>query len=422
MGINRFSWLLKKFPNVVKSVPLDTFKGKRIAIDGNGWSYANLHSKRKDIINRTNIVKEDPSTVAIRKSLTFALFAFVFKLIDRGICPVVIFDGTPPAEKLAVREKRTDKRAEARALVAALRAQADAYPDQISIPKKLVDDLRKAMINALELGTGDYREMKLILRAARIPCIQATGEAEQLCAVLCREGHVAAAWTRDSDALVYGARCVITRNASADYDLDSDMVIPMVTCVMLDDLLNEAGLEFETFVDICIMSGCDYNQNISGLGIGKLYDRLKPNKRIEDLVLKTSQLAELAGTNYQRCRELFMYVPSTSLVIERDGICDWCEEWRGDALHPGPVATGPPDGTTVPSSEEVIIPPFTLIDVRPAFHPDVRSIVESYGVGYIFHKLVEALGRFKTPLSDSPYEPKRKVASPRFVMKPRVVI
>lgn len=42
-----------------------------------------------------------------------------------------------------------------------------------------------------------------------MPVLKARGEAEALCAQLNGEGHVDACLTADSDAFLYGAKCVI---------------------------------------------------------------------------------------------------------------------------------------------------------------------------------------------------------------------
>lgn len=42
-----------------------------------------------------------------------------------------------------------------------------------------------------------------------MPVLKAKGEAEALCAQLDSEGHVDACITSDSDAFLYGAKCVI---------------------------------------------------------------------------------------------------------------------------------------------------------------------------------------------------------------------
>ena len=44
-----------------------------------------------------------------------------------------------------------------------------------------------------------------------MPVLKAKGEAEALCAQLNREGHVDACITADSDAFLFGAKCVIKR-------------------------------------------------------------------------------------------------------------------------------------------------------------------------------------------------------------------
>lgn len=48
-----------------------------------------------------------------------------------------------------------------------------------------------------------------LLELLGMPVLRASGEAEALCAQLNREGHVDACITSDSDAFLFGAKCVI---------------------------------------------------------------------------------------------------------------------------------------------------------------------------------------------------------------------
>ncbi|KAL9274096.1 Flap endonuclease GEN-like 1-like protein [Drosera capensis] len=52
----------------------------------------------------------------------------------------------------------------------------------------------------------DFKEM---LKLFGVPVLQSSGEAEALCAQLNREGLVDACITADSDAFLFGAKCVI---------------------------------------------------------------------------------------------------------------------------------------------------------------------------------------------------------------------
>lgn len=50
-----------------------------------------------------------------------------------------------------------------------------------------------------------------MLELLGMPVLKAKGEAEALCAQLNREEHVDACITADSDAFLFGAKCVIKR-------------------------------------------------------------------------------------------------------------------------------------------------------------------------------------------------------------------
>ena len=68
----------------------------------------------------------------------------------------------------------------------------------------------------------------------------------------------------------------------------------------------------KTFVDLCIMSGCDYNTNIPGYGTVKSYNLLQKHKTIDNL----SDKLDLTCLKHVRCRELFSYSESNTLTSD----------------------------------------------------------------------------------------------------------
>lgn len=59
------------------------------------------------------------------------------------------------------------------------------------------------------IGYLDLFHRQELLELLGMPVLRARGEAEALCAQLNSEGHVDACITADSDAFLFGAKCVI---------------------------------------------------------------------------------------------------------------------------------------------------------------------------------------------------------------------
>jgi 5'-3' exonuclease len=120
--------------------------------------------------------------------------------------------------------------------------------------------------------------------------------------MLCTEKIVAAAYSNDTDTLAYGCPLVITEFDKAHKD--------HVKCVRLDKALITNKWTYAQFVDLCIMSGTDYNDNIpdcAALTASRLLDRCMT---IENL----PKHLDTTCLNHVRGRELFKYRTSAGLM------------------------------------------------------------------------------------------------------------
>src|SRR5205085_556375 len=78
-----------------------------------------------------------------------------------------------------------------------------------------------------------------------------------------------------------------------------------ITYTCLSDILDKLKISFKTFVDLCIMGGTDFNDNIPNYALKKSYNLLIKHGSIENLPpnLNTEIL------NYKRSREIFKVIP-----------------------------------------------------------------------------------------------------------------
>lgn len=313
MGIKNINILLKQHaPDSFFSIPIDELSGKRIAIDGNNWMYTNMAIARKKVINKTNIPVQEPNMVEIRREWFILAVNFITGWLAHNITPVFVFDGKHPPEKDNTKAKRRDTRVAALVKIDALYAQLkqDSLENSVSI----IEDLRKELRNYNFISNEDFELFKMVIKGIGIPCLQAASDGEQLCSSLCIEGKVAAVFSVDTDNLVYGCPLMVT-GFSDTYKYDKyGSRTSQLTCVRLDRILEGMKISHSLFVDLCIMSGCDFNTNMPGYAAIKSFGLLRRFGSIDDLPrnLNTECLKHV------RCREIFKYIPSDSLIINQE--------------------------------------------------------------------------------------------------------
>lgn len=309
-GINPF--LKKNAPDAFFTMPIANLSGKRIGIDANNWMYTNMAIARKKIINKTDVAVQEPNHNEIRREWFLAAINFIVGWLTYNVTPIFIFDGPDTPDKEKTKAKRRDERIAARAKIDALYQQLNG--DILERPANIVDELRKELRNYNNITHDDFELFKMIIRGIGIPCIQAKGDGEQLCSMLCIEGKLAAVFSIDTDNLAYGCPLIITKFSEVcSYDEYGNRV-PHLECVRHDRIILGLNITHERFVDLCIMCGCDFNTNIKGVAVIKSFDLLKKFGSIDNL----PRNVDITCLNHRRCRELFQYVDCDSITIKTD--------------------------------------------------------------------------------------------------------
>lgn len=310
MGIEGLNKLGKRHASdAFFTIPITLLSGLRLAIDGNYWMYSNRSVARKKIVNKTDVALGEPDDYEIRREWFLAALNFVTGWLSHNITPVFTFDGKHPPEKAATQAERRDARTAARAKIDALYAQLRG--DILEQPVGIIDELRKELRNYNFIPYEDFELFKMIMKGIGVPALQARGDGEHLCASLCIEGKVAAVFSTDVDNLVYGCPLLITGYSDqASYD-EHGFKVSHLDCVRLDLLLEGLKLSHSEFVDLCIMSGCDFNKNMPGYAVIKSYKLIQQYGSIDNL----PRQFDTTCLNHLRCREIFAYVPSNELIV-----------------------------------------------------------------------------------------------------------
>lgn len=248
MGIRYLNKFLRtNCPNSIACISMKEISGKKIAIDVSIYLYKFAAD----------------NTLIENMYLMLSIFRYY------QIIPVFVFDGKPPDEKKQVLEKRKSDKVQAKKEFQELKKQLETDIDLDGDEKQEISiamDLLKKKFVYIQKEQID--QVKELMRAFGVTYFDASGEADELCALLAIKKKVWACMSEDMDLFVYGCPRVLRY-----FSLLKHNVVIYNTKRMLDEL----GVLEKEFRQICVLSGTDYNMHEkNGLD---LYSTLKLFKK-----------------------------------------------------------------------------------------------------------------------------------------------
>lgn len=237
MGIRHLNKFLQQHcPGSIKTITLSELSGKRIAIDASIYMY--------------RFIAEN--------GLLENIYLMISLFRHHNIHPIFVFDGKPPAEKNAVIETRKQNKQKAENEYVRLETTiTDATPEiEKKEIKQAMDALKKKFIR---IRDSDVLNVKKLIQSYGVQYIDASGEADELCAKLALKGKVYACVSEDMDMFVYGCPRVIRylsllNQSAIMYDMKG--------------ILSSLTMTMDEFRMICVISGTDYGYGVSGAGAG----------------------------------------------------------------------------------------------------------------------------------------------------------
>ncbi|KAF8401197.1 hypothetical protein HHK36_012128 [Tetracentron sinense] len=268
MGIKGLTKLLAdNAPKGMKEQKFESYFGRKIAIDASMSIYQFLI-----VVGRTGNEMLTNEAGEVTSHLQ-GMFSRTIRLLEAGLKPVYVFDGKPPDLKKQELAKRYSKRADATEdLAAAIETGEKEDIEKFSKRTVKVGFLPYAFLFpylVLELPakwnvTKQHNEdCKKLLQLMGVPVIEAPSEAEAQCAALCKFGkacisHVYAVASEDMDSLTFGAPRFLRHLMDP-----SSRKVPVMEFEVAK-ILEELNLTMDQFIDLCILSGCDYCDSIRG--------------------------------------------------------------------------------------------------------------------------------------------------------------
>lgn len=298
MGIKELKILIDKNANKgISKVNYNEISNQIIAIDISIYLYKFSYGGGKNFISN------------------FLNQIVMFKKFN--ITPVYVFDGKPPDEKKELLQNRKD-------------LKKSKYERKEEIEKKLIEvdnnieknendkdslifykdhkkllnkELNKLKLSIISLNDLDISNLKKIFDLLNIKYILADTEAEIVCANLCNKGLVNGCLSDDTDILPNNGMIFYTGyNINNEYLIKYDLKI----------ILQELEIQYEEFIDLCILCGCDYTIKIKNIGYVTALKLIKKFKNIETILenikdIKKHEINEnfINKFNYNKARQIF---------------------------------------------------------------------------------------------------------------------
>jgi 5'-3' exonuclease len=246
MGIKHLNSYLLKNVSVksIYNINIEKCKDKKIVIDTSIYLY--------------KFVKDNALEENLNKMIG------LFK--QNNIIPIFVFDGKPPIEKRDLLIQRRNNKKDAELQYNILLSQTRKYSTDTSSIDQSIDSsivIDNVLINnkleylksqMTKITYDDINNAKSIILKNDLQIIEAEQESDIICAKMVINNEVWACLSDDMDMFVYGCpRVIRLLNVNDESAVYYD----------LKEILLELNMSIQTFREITILSGTDYNINMT---------------------------------------------------------------------------------------------------------------------------------------------------------------
>lgn len=249
----------------IKEYPISKFANMTIAVDASLMVYQTVVAIRATGQDLKNANGEITSHL-------YGIFYKILKFLDNKITPIFVFDGKAPDIKNDTIKRRTEKKTKAKELIKNINDEESEqyikYFKQIFTPT-----------------AREYKSLQTMLDLLGIPYIIAPGEADPVCAWLTirknpdtGKKYAKGVCSDDSDMLTLGAKYLF-----------KDMLkfigkTKNITVINYDRVLVGLNLTHDQFMDLSILLGCDYCENLKDIGSVRSLRLINSHKNLENVI------------------------------------------------------------------------------------------------------------------------------------------
>lgn len=202
------------------------------------------------------------------------LSAFINQIINflqNKIIPLYIIDGKAPVEKNDVINLRTNRKNKINEKIKLLKIELNNNPPNKNLIIQKINKLNKVNYN---LDSNFINLLTQLFDIFNIPYIRANGEADLLISHLYKKNLIKLCMSEDTDLLTFGCKKIIKIYKKKIYEYD------------LDYILQKINIDYNQFIEICILFGCDYLKSNIKLNVFEIVDSYKKNLIFNNLSLK----------------------------------------------------------------------------------------------------------------------------------------
>ena len=309
MGIKNLRALLNsKCNHVIQQRNLSCYNGMIVGIDLSIFLYKYLYNNSDHIEGLTRLI---------------------LRLLRNNIIPIFVFDGKPPPEKGEILMERRLKKEfmHMKKEIYELIIKFKEFPidvvtnlinmyikknnDLFKIDQEHIHDMKNKSIEEIKeeidkinrkiinIKSTHIQSAKKLFSLFGISYIDTECEAERMLAFMSKNNMIDACITEDMDILAGGGK-IFLKNFNADKNIVDEYC--------LEGILETLELTHDEFIDLCILSGCDYTPKIGGMGSLSAFKLVKKYKKIENILpeIRTNiKYIVPENFNYQDARRLF---------------------------------------------------------------------------------------------------------------------
>jgi flap endonuclease-1 len=232
-----------KFRDIVspESIKFEQLENKIVALDAANIIYQFLSSIRQ--ADGTPLKDQNGNITSHFSGILYRTSS----LIDKGIKPIYIFDGTSDILKKGTQDKRREVKEESQ-------KQWDK-----ALEEGRIKDARKFATRSSRMSSEIVEGSKKLLELMGVPYIQAKGEGEAQASYMVEKGDAWAVGSQDYDCILFGAPRMVRNLTITGGKANLEII-------NLEKVLKDLKITREQMVDIAILVGTDFNIGVKGIG------------------------------------------------------------------------------------------------------------------------------------------------------------
>ena len=198
----------------------------------------------------------------------------IIHFLQNKIIPLYIIDGKAPSEKNDIINLRNNRKKKINEKIEFLKNQ---------LKNDLLYKLNKVNYN---LDANFLNILIQLFDIFNVPYIRADSEADILISDLYKRDLIKLCLSEDTDLLTFGCKKVIKIYKKKIYEYD------------LDFILQKIDINYNQFIEICILFGCDYLKSNIKLNVFEIIDSYKKNLIFTNLSQKYMEKFEITKKIY----------------------------------------------------------------------------------------------------------------------------